>query len=96
MGTARLVRRDPLLHHRPEMPDQPLDRPGRRIAQRADRVALHLARHLLQRVDLGGFGAALDHAVHHPHHPAGALAARRALAAAFVLVELRQPGDRAG
>ena len=28
------------------------------------------------------------HAVHHPHHPAGALAARRALAAAFVLVEL--------
>ena len=34
------------------------------------------------------------HAVHHPHHPAGALAARRALAAALVLVELRQPRDR--
>ena len=34
------------------------------------------------------------HALHHPPHPAGAFAARRALAAAFMLVELRQPRDR--
>ena len=37
---------------------------------------------------------ALDHALHHPPHPAGAFAARRALAAALMLVELRQPRDR--
>ena len=91
---ARLVGRDPLFHQRPEMPDQALDRPGRGIAQSADRVAFDLPRHLVQRVDLGRFGAALDHAVHHPPHPAGAFAARRALAAAFVHVELRQPRDR--
>ena len=36
----------------------------------------------------------LDHALHHAPHPAGALAARRALAAALVHVELRQARDR--
>ncbi len=39
-------------------------------------------------------GLALDHALHHPPHPAGAFAAGRALAAALVLVEFRQPRDR--
>ena len=43
---------DALLHHRAEMPDQSLDRPGRGVAQRADRVAFDLARDLLQGVDL--------------------------------------------
>ena len=42
-------------------------------------------------------GAALGHALQHPPHPAGALAARRALAAALVLVEIgrcaRSPGS---
>ena len=38
---------------------------------------------------------ALGHAGHHPPHPAGALAARRALAAALVLVEIGEPRDRA-
>ena len=35
---------------------------------------------------------ALHHALHHPPHPAGAFAARRALAAAFVLVEVATAG----
>ena len=39
-------------------------------------------------------GPALHHALHHAPHPAGALAARRALAAALVHVELRQARDR--
>ena len=39
------------------MPDQALDRPGRRIAQRADGVAFDLAGDLVQRVDFVRFGA---------------------------------------
>src|SRR5690606_30992685 len=37
---------------------------------------------------------AFDHARHHPHHPAGALAAGGALAATLVLVEGGEPPDR--
>ena len=91
---ARLVRGDAFFHQRAEMPDQALDRPRRRVAQRADRVAFDLPRHLLQRIDFVRRRAAFDHAGHDPPHPAGAFAARRALAAAFVHVEFRQPGDR--
>src|ERR1700733_13659124 len=87
------VRRDPRFHLRPEMPDQPLDRPGRGIAQRADRMTLDLPGHLLQRVDLREFGAAFGHARPPPPHPAGAFATWRALAAAFVHIEFRQPGN---
>ncbi len=58
-----LVGVDALFHHRAEVPDQALDRPGRRIAERADRVALDLARHLLEHVDLRELGPALDHPV---------------------------------
>ena len=39
------------------MADQALDRPGRRIAERADRVAFDLLRHLEQHVDLARLGA---------------------------------------
>ena len=77
------------------MPDQPLDRPRRRIAQGANRVAFNLPRHLIQHVDFLGLRPALNHAVHHPHHPPRALAARRALAATLMFVELGQPGNRA-
>ena len=82
-----LVGRDSLFHQRPEVPDQPLHRPDAAIGQGADGVAFDLARHLLQHVDLGDFSAAFDHAQHHPVHPAHALAAGGALAAAFMLVE---------
>src|SRR5690242_13223471 len=74
-----------------EMADQALDRPRSRIAQRADRMPLDLGRHVQQRVDLGRFALALHHPLEYAPHPARAFAARRALAAALVLVEVRQP-----
>ena len=79
----------------PEMPDQALNRPRRRVAQRADRVAFDLRGDFEQHVDLALLGAALGHAVHHAPHPARALAAGRALAAALVLVEIRDARDGA-
>ena len=78
-----------------EMRDQALDRPRRRIAQRADGVALDLFCHFQQHVDLALVGAALGHAGQHPPHPPRALAARRALAAALMLVEIGNARDRA-
>src|SRR5690606_13430986 len=48
----RLVGLDPLLHHRPEMADEALHRPCRRVAQRTDRMALDLAGDVEQHVDL--------------------------------------------
>ena len=40
-------------------------------------------------------GIALAQPLHHPPHPARALAARRALAAALMLVEIADAADRA-
>ena len=40
-------------------------------------------------------GVAFAQPLHHPPHPAGALAARRALAAALMLVEIADAADRA-
>src|SRR5687767_8911176 len=85
---------DAPFHLRAEMADQALDRPGRRVAQGADRVALDLLGDVVQHIDLLDARVTLDHAFQHPPHPAGALAARRALAAALVLVEVAQPRDR--
>src|SRR5579863_2279603 len=78
-----------------EMRNQALDWPGRGIAERADRVTLDLLGDFQQHVDLALVGTALGHARQHAPHPASALAARRALAAAFVLVEIGDAGDRA-
>src|SRR5204863_2242454 len=77
-----------------EVADQALDRPGRGVAEGADGVALDLLGDVPERVDLADLGIALDEALHHPPHPAGALAARRALAAALVLVKIGDPADR--
>ena len=85
---------DALLDLGAEVADQALDRPGRRVAERADGVALDLLRDVEQHVDLAALGAALGHAQHHAPHPARALAAGRALAAALVLVEVGDAGDR--
>ena len=84
------MRRDPALDFRAEMLDQALDRPGGRIAECTDGVSLNLARHLLQRVNFVNFGVATNKALHHPPHPAGALAARCALTTALMLVEIGQ------
>ena len=91
---ARAIAGDAVFDLVAEVAEQALDRPGGRVAQAADRVALDLAGHVEQQVDLGHLGLAGDHPLHHPPHPAGAFAARRALAAALVLVEIAEPRDR--
>src|SRR5882757_8897873 len=93
----RLVRIpvDALLDLVTEMRDQALDRPRRSVTERADGVALDLFCHFQQHVDLALVGAALGHPGQDPPHPSRALAAWRALAAAFVLVEIGNARDRA-
>src|SRR5690349_17693727 len=92
---VRRVIVDPLLDLMTEVADQTLNRPSRRVAERADGVAFDLGRNLEQHVDLALLGAALGHAVEHAPHPARALAARSALAAALVLVEIRDASNGA-
>ena len=77
------------------MADQALDRPGGGVAQRADRVAFDLLGDVVEIVDLVDLGIAFAQPLHHPPHPAGALAAGRALAAGFMLIEIRDAADRA-
>src|SRR5271156_6931988 len=72
----------------PEMSDQALDRPSRRVPERADRMPLDLLGDVEQHVDFFLLRAALGHAGHHAPHPTGALAARRALATALVHIEI--------
>ena len=50
---------DALLDHVTEMANEALDRPGGRIAQCADRMALDLIGDIQQHIDLALFGAAL-------------------------------------
>src|SRR5882724_6905225 len=69
-----------------EMRDQALDRPGRGIAKRADGVTLDLFCHFQEHVDLTLVGTSIGHAGQNPPHPPRTLAARRALAAALMLV----------
>src|SRR5690606_8262758 len=84
---TRPLHPDPILDLVAEMPDQPLHRPGRRLAERADRVAFHLLGDIEQGVDLLDLCLAPHQPVHYPHHPASALTAGRALPAALMLVE---------
>jgi hypothetical protein len=74
--------------------DETLDWPGSGIAQGADGVTLDLLGELPQHVDLGVVSLANFHALERVGQPAGSLAARSALSAALVLVELAQPQDR--
>src|SRR6185295_15833394 len=71
-----------------EMAHQPLDRPRRCVAERTDGVPFDLLGDVEQFVDVGDLGIALAQPLHHSPHPAGALAARGALAAALMLVEI--------
>src|SRR5207237_3997377 len=71
-----------------EMAYDPLHRPGGAIAESTDRVTLDLRRHLHQHIDLALLRSAFRHAREYPPHPAHAFAARRALAAALMLVEI--------
>src|SRR3984957_12688354 len=85
---------DPRLDLVTEMRNQALDRPCRGIAKRADSVTLDLFRDLQQHVAPAFGGPPPGHPGKAPPHPPGALAARRALAAALVLVEIGNPRDR--
>ena len=86
---------DAPLDLRPEVPQQALHRPRRAVAECADGVTFDLLGHVEQHVDFFFLRAAVRHAGEHPPHPAHALAARRALAAALVLVEIRDARHRA-
>src|SRR3546814_20028424 len=92
-SAAALV--DAPLDVRAEGADQALDRPRRRVAKRADGVAFHLPGHFLKQVDLVKLRVPGAKPLHHPPHPAHALAAGSALTAAFMLVERYNPVDRA-
>src|SRR4029079_15264653 len=70
------------------MPYQALHRPCRRIAERADRMALDLVGNIKKHIDLALFGPSSGHALEHPPHPARSLPARGALAARLMLVEI--------
>src|SRR6476469_345356 len=74
---------------------EPLDRPGRGVTEGADGVAFHLLGDVEELVDVADLGVTVTKPLHHPPHPAGAFAARRALAAALVLVEIADAADRA-
>ena len=76
-----------------ERPNKPLNGPGGGIAQSTDGVAFDLIRKLLQHVDFSKVGVSHFHAFKHVNHPAGTLAARCALTAGLVLVELGQSED---
>src|SRR5512135_383061 len=82
---------DVVLELVPEMPDETLHGPRRRVAERADGVALDVVGDADQHVDV--FRAALpcQDPLERAVEPAGALAARRALPARFRPVEPRQP-----
>src|ERR1044072_5256637 len=60
------------------------------VAECADGAALDVVGHGVEQVDVAQLALAVLDGVHHAPQPAGALAARRALAAALVLVEVRQ------
>src|SRR5579862_5591951 len=89
-----LERRHAALELGAEVADQALDRPRGGVAERADRVAFHFLSHFLEEIDLLGARIALLHAGEHAPHPARALAAGRALAAALMLVEIGKTLDR--
>src|SRR5690606_32238788 len=79
-----------------EVADEALNRPGSCVAKGADGVTFDLLGNFEQRVDLVDLGFTLPQPLHHAPHPAGAFAARSALAAGLVLVEVADAADRAG
>src|SRR5580698_1149725 len=71
------------------MLDEALHRPSGGIAEGADGVAFDLLRDVHQHVQVFLPALAVLDALDDPVHPAGAFAARRALAAGFGIVEAR-------
>eukprot|EP00955_Chlamydomonas_euryale_P077148 362866-Chlamydomonas_euryale.AAC.19 len=81
---------DTVLHLSTEMPDQALNWPRSSIAQCTDCMAFNLLRNFPQHVNFLKVGIALLHARHDVIEPARALTAGGALAAALMLVKVRQ------
>src|SRR5690242_21104829 len=86
-----LLVRDVVLELAAEMLDEALHRQRGSVAERADRAPLDVVGDVRQHVEVLGPAVAVLDAIDHAPHPAGALAAGRALAARFLEVEVRQP-----
>src|ERR1700722_15724168 len=71
-----------------EMGDKPLDRPCGRIAEGANCMPFDLLGDVEEHIDLAFLRTTLNHTLHDTPHPPGAFAARCALAAAFMLIEI--------
>src|SRR5690625_1336678 len=80
---------DVVLEFVPVIGQERLHRPRRGFAEGADGVAFDLAGDGLEAVQVVLLSLPGDDALEHAVHPAGALAARRALAAGLGIVELR-------
>src|SRR5690606_23237377 len=80
---------DHVLELVPEVLQEALHRPGGRVPERADRVALDLVRDVHEHVQIRPRALAFDDSGQHAPEPAGAFAARRALAARLRHVEAR-------
>src|SRR5437899_10901245 len=74
-----------------ELADDARHRHRRRIAQRAEALAEHAVADREEQLELGLLGLARLDLLQELHHPARPLAARRALAARLVHVDLRDP-----
>src|SRR5580693_7665174 len=61
-----------------EMGDEPLDRPGRSVAERADRMTFDLLGDVEQHIDFALLSPAFDHALHDAPHPSRTFATGRA------------------
>mmetsp|Transcript_9730 Transcript_9730/g.39603 ORF Transcript_9730/g.39603 Transcript_9730/m.39603 type:complete len:528 (-) Transcript_9730:20-1603(-) len=93
LGVELVGVRDAVFHDVLEAADEALHRPRRGVAEGADRVAFDLPRELLEHGNLARVGVALLHADEQLLEPRRALAARRALPARLVAVEVREAAD---
>ncbi|KAG1438678.1 hypothetical protein G6F57_019745 [Rhizopus arrhizus] len=76
------------------MLEEATDGHGGGVTQGADGAAHDVACHVVQQVQIFRTAVTVFDAMHHAIEPAGAFAARRALAAAFLEIEVRQAQER--
>ena len=89
----RLVVVNTILHVSSEVSNESLHRPRGGVTQSTDSVTFDLVGQLFEHVDLSEVGVSEFHTLQHIDHPASALAARGALTAGLVLVELGETQD---
>ena len=93
LRVLRFVVVNTILHVSSEMPNESLHRPRGGVTQSTDSVTFNLIGQLLEHIDLSEVGISKFHALKHIDHPASTLAARGALTAGLVLVELGETQD---